>query len=93
MMAEAQPPIDEAMLSGFQALPEPELLGCIEVGYRPVEPTGTAECVRVLGRQCAQHRSIGQIAQKVSEALAPRVFEVEQLAALLEFEQLHGPAS
>jgi hypothetical protein len=121
--AEAQQPVDEAVLGGFQALPEQEVLGCIEVGYRPVEKAGAAECVRAvgpyqpvagavdgigaeaesfigggqrtpavagLGRQGTQHGSIGQIAQNVSAALATRVLEVEQLAAVLAFEQLHA---
>ena len=105
---------------------EEEILGCVEVGYRPVEATSAAEGVRavcrhqpiagaidgigaeaewfiwggqrapavaILGRQGAQHSSIGQIAEDVSAALAPRVLEVEQLAAvLLALEQFHGVA-
>jgi hypothetical protein len=123
--AEAQQPVDEAVLGLFQALPEQEILGRLEVGNRAVEPAGAAECVRAVGghqpvagavdrigaeaesfigggqrtpavaafgRQGAHHRSIGQIAQNVSAALAPGVLEVEQLAAVLAFEQLHGVA-
>jgi hypothetical protein len=46
--------------------------------------------VAALGRQSAERRSIGQIAQNVSATLAPRVLEVEQLAAVLALEQLHA---
>jgi hypothetical protein len=41
-------------------------------------------------RQGAQNLSIGQIAQNVPAALAPRVLEIKQLAAVLAFEQLHA---
>src|SRR6202008_2682324 len=41
-----------------------------------------------LGKR-AQHRQAGQIAEDASAALAPRILEVQQLAAMLALEQFH----
>jgi hypothetical protein len=43
--------------------------------------------------QRTQHRGFRQITQDVSAALAPRVFEVQQLTAILAFEELHESPS
>lgn len=49
--------------------------------------------VAAFGHQGVQGRPIGQIAQGVPAALAPRVLEIEQLAAVLTLEQRHDPVS
>jgi len=43
-----------------------------------------------IARQGDQVLTVREIAQNVSTALAPRVLEVEQLSAVLAFEQFHG---
>ena len=63
------------------------------IGAEPEEPLGCRESspaiAPFLGDR-AQHRTIRELAEDVSAALAPGVGEIYHLAAVLTVEDLHG---